>query len=337
MKVDIKLIYILFQILLFGCVPNQRDTGMKTYTWLVTSCAPEDFPVEVMDGFFLLPDGRKMQIQIRSVVKNGWGKIGALILSDEDKQALPLKMYIKWFSLRERKFYQGMFDLESNDLEQAIAEKKISPVDGTEGAFKYFVVGTAPEGGVSLWLTGSGVCKEIGFFRADEIQVDTTRFIGASRSLEFYADALLNNAFTEADNKNVRLGNYPLGKWSREYRKIFDWGFSFVSSPKGQSALISLFNGEVIFLPNTLEIEKFQNHPIPERIEINWLDKDGEENILDIHFDESEILTVFEHFAGYKSGIKVQIEFNSIDANTRIFVKNNEYVAELKKCVIQNF
>jgi hypothetical protein len=94
------------------------------------------------------------------------------------------------------------------------------------------------------------------------------------------------------------------------------------------------YNGESEY--NFNNSEKEVNRPVPKDIGIDWKDTKNRKFSSEIVFDEAEVFSVFQSFSGeHKSGnIRMQFEISDLTQEIKVFLCNDTYMYEFKKCTI---
>ena len=337
MMASLRMLKILFLIATFGCNLKKEKMKDESFNWLPTICAPEKFPVKIMEGSFQLGNGQTVPILPKSYVSNGWGETGAINLIGDENKPLPIELNIQWFAYRERKFYSGIIDIASLKLADYFKEGFLSPVTNKHETYEYIVAGAAPGGGISIWLKGNGITTEVGFFQAKEIHIDTNKLLGSSPNMDTYINAQLMGKFTKQEIAPLSTQNYPLEKWGVLYRELYDWHPTIITSAHAKSIMIYLFNGERIYFSDVSLLKKNLKSPMPRQLTIKWDDLEGVENSSEIVFDEEEIFKTIAYFSKQTAEIKLQTEINSIDNSIKVYVLDNKDIIELKKCIINTY
>ncbi|MGD9202733.1 MAG: DUF2931 family protein, partial [Chitinispirillia bacterium] len=167
---NIPLIILLIVVLIFTFILGIRN--INRFDWLATECAHERFPIEIVSGDFIFKDGSSFYIPDGYISYKGWGKEGATHIAGADLKPIPAKLYIHWFSYAENKFYEGTFDLPHDKI-LTLFREGIQDVGHGRQTYQSIIVGLAPEGEVSVFLSGIGATVEvINNLRASEVKTD---------------------------------------------------------------------------------------------------------------------------------------------------------------------
>lgn len=319
-----------------GCFSSPSKNDRHMYEWLPTSCAPTEFPIGIIEAKFISSDNQVIDIPKKNYLAFGWGKTGAINLVGADEKPIPKELSIRWFSFRDRKFYECNANLPVKEIEKLFQEGFISPITEKHETYKYIIVGTAPLGTVSIWLSGNGVTKEVFFASGKQLQVNTDEFIGASPDIESYARSILKGSFTDAE---ILKSDYPdsiLKKWSTVYRMLYDWQLKVITSVRNVSIVTFFYNGEIEYSKNLAENRYINSRPIPKQLSISWETRETEKGYNEIIFDENEIFTAFNKLAiGGKENITLQVEINNVNNIIEVYVMNNKNMVKLEKCIVK--
>jgi hypothetical protein len=119
-----------------------------------------------------------------------------------------------------------------------------------------------------------------------------------------------------------------------KYRRHFLWSPKIIGSIKPLNSLYYYYNGESEY--NFNNSEKEVNRPVPKRINIKWVDTKNRKFSSEIVFDEAEVFSAFQSFSGeHKSeNIRMQFEISDLTQEIKVFLCNDTYMYEFKKCTI---
>lgn len=78
-------------------------TPVTKFDWLATESAPNSFPMKIISGDFIAPDGSSRYIPNNKEIHHGWGKSISTHVGGPDLKSLPNRMEIKFFSFTEKK------------------------------------------------------------------------------------------------------------------------------------------------------------------------------------------------------------------------------------------
>ena len=149
-------------LILVGIYRTVTYKSWERYYYDATSIAPEDYPVHIIDTYFLTDDEDDFAfIKDESVNRQitNWYSDGDF-LELREKMRLPKKLVISYVSYRDNLFYKDTLQLPTPQIEKIfkLAEKNKS----TEKYYSYrddlrglsFVLGVANNGKILVWLRG---------------------------------------------------------------------------------------------------------------------------------------------------------------------------------------
>lgn len=332
---NIRIIILLFYFWIGSCHSIPKST-QPMFKWFPTSCAPDKFPIELISGEFSLPNNESVGIPLQAYLTYGWGKTGSIDLVGSDEKSLPERVKIKWFSYRERKFFEGESELPTKKIKELFQKGFHSPISGKHETYNYIIVGTAPAGTVSVWLRGQGICTEVMCFKAKEVKEDIESFIGASPDLETYVRSAMAKKFTISEMAPLDSNDISLLQWETTFRRLFNWKLKVISSVPTISVLASYYNGEVQFWKDNFVYEHLDYPmPTPKKLTLNWELEDGKQGGSEISFEEAEIFSAINKITKDENKCIIQVEINVINRNCEIFLLNGKNAIKLNKCIIQ--
>lgn len=328
-KHSIMQMFVALLLLTSNCA-SPRKIKMQKFEWQPTTSAPKEYPVRLLSASLHLADGELLGILPRALIANGWGEIGAVSLIGEDLKTLPAELELRWFSYTERKCYGGRFKLNQGKLAETFQKKLIAPATDAAAAFTHLVIGLAPKGGISIWLSGEGVTEEISHFTAAEVQVDMQGIIGTYPNVEVYAkDVIAQNLPTDS----VRLSGHTaddLMKWSGRYRQDYRWHWEITATAPTRGVWAHYFNGEAYYWPQTPEEATSFTHPLPDAITVRWDSSSSDSESATLRFDDAELFAAFDKLGGAGKEAGILIEINRVTGTGKAFVQNETSIIELK-------
>ena len=169
------------------------------YKYLVSGCAPEQYPTETFFGLLYYNQEDVIEIPKEYPFHKKWGYPQSVHLMESEKYPLPMKLDMIWLSMVEKKFYSIIHEMPLEELKKHF-EKKDSK--SGESIYEFILVGMAPYGGVALWLFGEKKSVLIDWLRAEEVQVDMKDFSPLDKdvTLDQYCDSYINNNEEVLDN-----------------------------------------------------------------------------------------------------------------------------------------
>lgn len=319
-------------------VLNKKE---QKFEWLPTECAPEAYPIEIVNGTFSLDN--KIIASIPSggrTVKNGWGKQGSMYVVGPDFKTVPNQLNITWISFTENKFYKGSFDLPQDKMLDLFNKGFIDRLD-RKVTYSGIVCGMAPGGIVSVWLLGGGKITEIDHYKAQEIDLTMKEFnpSGIQDREKYVKDAL--NSLKDEAKIHLQKEGITFGKWT-EFRKRYNWK-PILKQEKEKSFLkvfIDYVNGEHIFSIGTNpELKEFQSLALPKYAKLYWEDKNKNVYGSKLYFDEDEVKKAFETIDNSSVNKKIEVLFkvDKYNGNMEISLKSDTDSIKLQKTKIKIF
>lgn len=167
----------------------------EKYTWLGTVSAPQEYPMEVYEGAIIADDFTYPFDAIWGTQNTGWGKEGGTMNVTTERMNAPHKLEFTWYSLVEKKFYTGKWDLDKEKIKKLLDEGFVDQDTKKKVTYHSFVVGLAPKGRVVLWMKGPGNQKEIGAFQAHDTVITKEKAYDNAQYMlkEGFADRMLKD------------------------------------------------------------------------------------------------------------------------------------------------
>lgn len=260
--------------------------------------------MEVVRGEFILPSGATIYIPDRKIVNNGWGELGSTHIIGEETKPVPVRLRVAWFSYTEDRFYAGDFILPVQALTEQFIEGFRSPISGEAITYDRLVVGLAPGGVISLWISGLGVVREVAFFQADPVLIPWKAIVpNETLSREEYIQIVKNEVGKTKSAAEVRKMTQTQ-LWS-SYRQSYAWEL-VVAGARPHSVWIRFFNGEREHIDFSSQRHTHM-HVIPKSMQFTWyVNEQGFSATID--FEESEIFRVFEELCPGDRRINLEIK-----------------------------
>lgn len=292
---------------------------MKHYDWLASESAHPDFPMEIVDGTFFYPGEEKgLYIPSGKIIHHGWGDSISVHVVGPDKKPLPDRMEITYYSYVEQAFYQGTFDLPHGEIEELFSSPYQTKSDRPV-TLRELVVGVAPGGQVALWAQGVDRSVEVFFGTADPVDIEWSRIIdNPSLSKEEFSQKVVDRRVPDTKKNDFSENGIPFSKFER-FRSKYYWDVRFFRMPAPDKKMrVSYVNGEKWYLSYDMERED-NKKPIPKFLSFH---SDG--HLFMIHFDDDEMLEVFEKMADKESPIYLDIAPGLPRHETAVRVRNED-------------
>lgn len=323
-------------LLLSGCgtapaPTNSPDkTTMQTFEWQATTCAPKAFPVRLLSASLHLKDGETLPLQPKALIANGWGEIGAVAMIGEDVKPLPDSLELQWYSYVERKCYGGTFKIDDAKLAEVFQKKLIAPGTDETADFSHLVIGMAPKGGISIWLSGEGVTEEIAHLTAAEVQVDMKSIIGTYPDVDAYSKDVIAKNLPEGQVQLSGVSEDALAKWAGRYRSDYHWHWDVTATAPVRGLFAHYFNGEAFYWPKAPAKTESFTQPLPDGANVRWGEGDSASSA-GVVFDDEELFAAFDKLGGAGKEAGILLEVNRVSGTIKAFVQDAGSVIELKK------
>ena len=146
----------------------------QQYRILVSGSAPALYPTDTFFGLLYYNRDEALEIPKRYPYSGEWGKPLSRHLMDRERYPMPGLLDIVWLSVTEGVFYSLMKILPTEQMEQLFSQ---TDKENGEPLFEHIVVGMAPYGGVAVWTHGDKKSVLVGWYHAQEIEVDMKDFM----------------------------------------------------------------------------------------------------------------------------------------------------------------
>lgn len=146
----------------------------QQYRILVSGSAPVLYPTDTFFGLLYYNRDEALEIPKRYPYSGEWGKPLSRHLMEREHYPMPGLLDIVWLSVTEGVFYSLMKILPTEQMEQLFSQ---TDKENGEPLFEHIVVGMAPYGGVAVWTHGDKKSVLVGWYHAQEIEVDMKDFM----------------------------------------------------------------------------------------------------------------------------------------------------------------
>jgi len=275
----------------------------------------------------------------------------ATVLSE--KNPLPNKIHVQWYSVIEDKFWEGEHDIDQTLLRRLEGYTVLNLLNRNEKSFTQlfsFNVYVVPGGLVSLWVSGGGETFLLAQFQAKPMKEDPnwSKFYRSSVSRytdieprEIFKDSRMRRAQTFIDNslkgKAERFDiskNYLTSMPWKSLMKKYPWELKINTAYfKLTDYFVAYSNGERLYTYiNTQQLDK--DRSIPFEIYMYYQDDQKKLNRIDISFDNDEIMKAFQSInllPPVQGNIALYIDFNPEYKSIFTYLVKKEHKIELKK------
>ncbi len=309
------------------------------FEWYPTECVPTFCPAIIISGSFLLVDESLVSFPTERNINNNWGDVGSCHLTENNKHAVPKKLNIVWFSYITNKFFGGSFDLPTMQIFTLFNEAVNGPSDEKLINYNKIAIGIAPDGFLSIWLSVSGIFKEVATFWAEEIDIEWKMiFEELSISRDEYIKANLAELLPAEYVQKNGTNTFMLKQWEK-YSTKYNFEIQYNSSIAINDVWVHFFNGEHYFY-NKNEVQSIYSDrfALPERIEFSF-NSNQNRQLVKINFDYFEIFKSIEKLnaGSTKEKFTIQININHYDKSVEVIIANQANYTILKKVQIKKY
>ena len=339
MAKPISIISILIAIALaVQFIPSQGKKTMNTFEWLPSESSPKLYPMEITDGEFIYSDGSSINLPARKVIHNGWGNPGSIHITGDDLKPVPVKLNVSWFSYTEDKFYSGSYELPHDKMLDLFLQGVDSPTTGEKITYDNILVGIAPEGEVSVWMSAEAITLEVATYKAKSADIDWAKILDNDEvSRKDYIDIVFEETMDNNQIEALKDHGVPKGLWGK-YRLQNQWKPEIIGS---QPIIMWLktFNGENEYFDFVKTDNTRTHRAVPKKIKINWQNKSGQKYTATIHFDEEEIFKAYEKLMTGKPEheLTLQLEISEQSHSIDVFLKDKQFILKLEKNKIKTY
>lgn len=270
---------------------------MTKFDWLATESAPENFPMRIISGFFIAPDGYSLYIPNSKRIDYGWGDMVSSHVVGPDLKSLPNRMEIEFFSYTENIFYKGEFDLPYDTIVRLFNEGYYSPKEKGHTTYERIMAGVTPGGSVAVWLLGVNKTTEVFFGKAEKTEdIPWARiYDGSEITREEFVHESLEDAIGIENINTLKQNGIPFELWD-SYRVHYPWQPVIIAdNPPPFINAIFYFNGEEDYFRYPLnEPATSALRPIPREVFYIWDNPDGKVSRPIFNFDEAEMFAAFK-------------------------------------------
>ncbi|MDH7464189.1 DUF2931 family protein [Chitinophagaceae bacterium 26-R-25] len=276
----------------------------EKFDWSATLSAPREYPMMVIEGDIGNND-YKQYLNDFGFTVGGWGNEGGIVSSGPDGKAVPDSLHLLWRSHAEHKFYKGSFALPKEKITALFKEGFMDTYFDTvrKETYNIFIVGIAPEGRVTVWMSARGMQREVAHFRAQEVTVKVEDVAPIERYLfeKGFDESVMTDSLIISPRVQNKIAQYglPDPKIYDDYAQHYQWQLVLELSGEGStvfSGSIYTCNGEKWFRLHE-EFPYLESRAIPYLFFLGWRDKAGKGHASWIVLTEDN-----EYWVRYKKG-----------------------------------
>ncbi len=314
-----------------------QQVDQRYFSWNYGLCAPADRPVRVIGGSLHSGTAGVRRFLCSELLHNGWGEKGPVTLPAGNPAAMPDGLSMTWFSLAENTFFSGTFPLPSERLRQLFAGGFHHPLSPERSTWTTVLVGCAPGGRLSVWLSGQGLTVEVAHFAAAETDLDWD--IPPSRAE--WARTRLARTVGEREAQQLFTEGAGGERWDN-YRRRFAWSALVLGMGTDATAtlVVRSFNGEA-------ELFEFRGgggaathaetvsplaHGVPKSMELHFTCSAGVRRVAKVQCDELETFAAFAKLSertGASAGLSLHLDVTAAPAELRLYLCDDLYSLEL--------
>lgn len=321
---------------------SAMSKGQDKFEWYARDSAPKLYPMKIIRGTFLFcgETDKGLYIPHGGTIAQGWGRAGTTHSSGDDIHPLPDRLKIIYFSFAEKQFYEGEFNLPYDQIlarfREGVAADRSNPL------YSDIMVGVAPGGAVSVWVTGRGDTQEVFFGQANKVEINRSAAFDIPFDSKAESDAfiqqVLQESLTPAELASIKQHGVPLGLWAR-YRKRYDWRPVLASGHNAEKIGASFLNGERKLkefggLTWATENKNETSLPYPAPGQVSFFSiMNGRRTLFIVDFDDHEILAAFDKLSATGKPVYLEFEPRLPRSEIKIRARNDKEMIDLKKFV----
>ncbi len=281
-------------MILFSCKTQQlMDYKFK---WLPTYSAPKIAPIEIYRGYIFNKEEPIVKIKNWGVINPGWGNTSGTAVIGSDEKLIPDSIDITWLSLSENVFYNIKTALPNDRILSLFKKGFISIYDKKERTYDEVIIGFAPKGFVSVWLSGEKEQVEIGTYLGQPIEIPIETV--APSDLYMFTDDYSKRNIADLSQEiqdQIKVLNLQTTRWEKFHKKN-NWRTQFVTPNNAtiMDVIISYYNGEKeAYLESELKDIIVIPRALPQKYMVRWQNKASNSFGADIILNEKEINEAF--------------------------------------------
>lgn len=318
-------------------------TKTDKFDWHASESGPHSYPMEIIGGGLNYHDGSgSLYIPDKSTIHHGWGTgISSHVTSPKFKP-LPHKLTITFFSYTENQFYRGKFDLPYDKILKAFQDGYYSPNENKHSTYDQIVVGVAPGGAVSVWLSGIGKTTEVFFGQAEKFEGEWSSILDNPKyTREEHVRLVIQESLkTPEALAALKKNGVPLGLWSHYHSTRYPWQPLFTGMTVRDGRInVKYFNGELDILDYPLEKTiAASTRAVQSYISFTWEYTKVVGRSYKLTFNEPEIFDAFQKLGNGQPPLQLEMRMTPTDAGKKVFsvwLRNAKESIPLKQTSIE--
>lgn len=318
------------------------ETTRTTFKWQVSESAPINFPMEIVAGSIGY-EGGSSYVPSKVTLHQGWGWGRSSHASGAGRKPLPNHLGIRFFSYTEDQFYFGSFELPYDKILALFQAGYYSPHQEDDVTYDRVVVGVAPGGTVSVWLTGYNRATEIFSGQADKIEGDWHWIIdNPDITREQFIQMEINDSLSPGAMEVLKENGIPFGRWDMYHRARYVWQplITGMQLRDERIMVVKYFNGENDYLDYPMgKILAAATRTVPSELVFVWDRSPAKPMKIKLFFDETEIFAAFEKLGGNGQPLQMEMRRSVIKGKNdlAVFLHNEKESIEFKRARLETY
>lgn len=263
------------------------------FEWLPSECAHERWPMQLVDGEFAAGDGVVVPMPTGKIINNGLGEIGSRRLIGSVEKPVPTSARLRWYSFAEDAFFGGEIPLPHDELLRRFREGLPDPHHPDDVTWSKIVVGMGLGGWVHVWVSGGLYVREVARVRLAPVAVEWRRVIdNPNLARADHRRSVLKSRVGEVGLAALDASGPPVEQWPR-YSQRYAWSVRPQTPHRPLDLLVRFVNGErhtgAMAASTAATVQ-----PAPKSMQLTWQPASGSRLLTTIHFDEQEVLDLFD-------------------------------------------
>ncbi len=326
---------------------------MDNFYWRAVDNAPKNYPMEILFGNLIYPEEGSRTVPRKQPILRDWGEgiptrflLPEHFLLPESNPLLgplPKRLEITFFSYTENQFYRGQFDLPYEKILKLFHDGYLSTTANEHTTYEQIVVGVAPGGAVSVWLTGIDKTTEVFFGQSEKTEILWSHVYDKTDiSRNEYIQKKINESLkTPEAIKGLSKNGIPVGLW-QTYRAHYNWQpvFTGMQVRDGLIESIKYFNGDEEYLRYPLDAAVATTpRAVPRELHFIGGQTGKADLAFKLNFEKAEILDAFKKLGNNKQFIQLELraEQKGKGANYTAWLRSDKEKIQLKHTDIKAF
>jgi hypothetical protein len=319
---------------MFHFFKSDSDKPEKA-VWGYSESAHYYAPMGFINTHILLENGRKLTLKEGDNINSlSWGNRITSSTMGERAYAIPIGLEVNVYSVIENTFYTGRFDFDVEYVRQLLHVPYQLLDEEEESTFDLLIIGAAPNGFVSVWLSGLGRRVEIFHGQLQPYEQDWEEFrpnnIYKAGDREAFVQKELNFFY---EDHNRHLADPSRAVFSKAYWDLVHKKHNYEYVFTGHVGHVWVHNIDFFTAEHdAFEVDKrYHGGTLPKGLKFYSTDKRGREIYSILELDEEYIATHIDDIdALLEEGAQFEFEFNAVDLGSRVFLRNKGKVFEFK-------